>query len=198
MCLLSKTECIHNVHTRVHRMYIICILSIFCTRNKQINQRINIKRTFVSAVFATAVSLVPFFPADPIVNVLNSKSHSFRSHALFTCIFIFLKGDEQYEMVMNEFIFTYGDSSECVPRSTMANVWHWVRAEEKNENILISQTQIIPFPYLFLSKQCASIAPTPFCNIYVCFHTIPHFKYYSSIPLFRTLCTVSPFNGIHK
>lgn len=133
------------------------------------------KRTFVYVVASTAaVFLIPIF-----FHRSNCKCAKFEIASIsFACTIhmhiYFFKSDEQNEMVMNEFIFTYGVVQVCVPRSTMANVWHWER-DNKKKHIHISQTQIIPFPYLFLSKQCAAMAPTPFCNIYVCFHTIPHF-----------------------
>lgn len=79
----------------------------------------------------------------------------------FTCICIFFQGVEQNRMVwMDEYIY-----------ATM------VKVALGTKNIIISQTRIILFPYLFLNKQTIihihspAIAPTPFMNIYICSHS---------------------------
>lgn len=173
----SENEYIRNVNTThvytectLYSVNTLYIYGVHCTRNKQINQRINIKRTFVYA----SVLLCSFFHIFSSLqrtfnckNVLNSKSRSFdsRIRTLFTCIFIFLKSDEQNEMSgvwMNSCSHIHGSSS--VLRPTMVKCVALGTGEQKN--IIISLAQIILFPYLFLNKQCANhTAPTPFCNI---------------------------------
>lgn len=85
------------------------------------------KRTFVYVVASTAaVFLIPIF-----FHRSNCKCAKFEiAFISFACTIrmhiYFFKSDEQNEMVMNEFIFTYGVVQVCEPRSTMANVWHRV------------------------------------------------------------------------
>lgn len=77
-------------------------------------------------------SLFPFF-----FHRSNCKCAKFEIASIsFACTIhmhiYFFKSDEQNEMVMNEFIFTYGVVQVCEPRSTMANVWHRVWDNKKN------------------------------------------------------------------